>query len=321
MELFTVVLYQTVFYLMIIMMIMKKHRVIAALLCGVLLFWLTACHPAEVQDDTVTTDTPTVTTETQEVTTAEPEPTPLTDEELTVLLTPKDGEVLLLGQILHFDQDRVSIDIQHAGGEPRLYSYSPTITPNNPETIIVQNRMITTQPEYNSTDRRHTYAAVLCTPDYTLDGCPIQPENIKVIVLLEAGDYTYSSILPYLPGQTYPTPVFPTEYESLAKKPGSKYRLGYVIEASDGGLLVAELPRLSVDLKTFGVQSASNQVSVSYNEETVCTENGEPFDPGTLALGHIIAFRSGKGSVRQESAPGRITGYLSEIIRLGVPID
>ena len=284
-----------------------------------LTFILISCTSENPQAETLATTSSIITTATSTVTTAE-EQFPLTDEELTALLTPNDGEVLLLGQILYLpDKERLSIRIEHAGGEPQLYGYSPTLSPIDSQAVIVQNRMITKQPEYAKNNL--TSAAVLCTPDYALSGCPIQPEHIKVIVLLEQDDCTYSSILPYLPGQTYPTPVFPTEYAALAKKPGSEYRLGYVIKASDGGLRVAELPRLTVDLKTFGVERLSNQLSVKYNEETVCTDNGEPFDPGTLALGHIIAFRAGEDAVLQESAPGRLTGYLREIVRLGVPTD
>ncbi len=271
---------------------------------------LTACLPANTKTETTTAiKTATAVSEQEQI--------PLTDDELTALLTPNDGEVLLLGQILYIpEQDRVSINIEHAGGEPALYRYAPKLSPIDSQAVIVQNRMITTQPEYN-TDRL-TPAAVLCTPDDSLDGCPIQPEHIKVIVLLE--EYDYSDILPCLPGQTYPTPVFPTEYTELAKKPSSKHKLGYVVEAGSGSLCVAGLPRLSVDLKTFGIERPGNQLLVKYNETTVCTENGEPFDPATLKPGDIIAFRAGEGAVLQESAPARLTGILREIVVLGHPI-
>lgn len=281
-----------------------------------LTFILISCTSENPQADTFATTSHIITTATSDVTTAE-EPLPLTDEELTALLTPKDGDILLLGLVLYIpQQDWVSIEIQHAGGEPALYRYGSKLSPIDSQAVIVQNRMITTQPEYNTDSL--TPAAVLCTPDYTLDGCPIQPEHIKVIVLLE--EYDYSDILPYLPGQTYPTPVFPTEYAELAKKPSSKHKLGYVVEAGSGGLCVAELPRLSVDLKTFGIERLSNQLLVSYDETTVCTENGAPFDPATLKLGDIIAFRSGEGALRQETAPGRLTGILREIVVLGRPV-
>lgn len=284
---------------------MRLHAITLALF-----LLLTACHPANTKTETTTAiKTATAVSEQEQI--------PLTDEELTALLTPKDGEVLLLGQIMYVpQQNRVSINIEHAGGEPALYRYAPQLSPIDSQAVIVQNRMITTQPEY-STDRL-TPAAVLCTPDDSLDGCPIQPEHIKVIVLLE--EYDYSDILPCLPGQTYPTPVFPTEYTELAKKPSSKHKLGYVVEAGSGSLCVAGLPRLSVDLMTFGVERPENQLLVSYDETTVCTEDGAPFAPATLKLGDIIAFRAGEGAVLQESAPARLTGILHEIVVLGHPI-
>ena len=306
MELLAIVFYQKIFYL--------KMKYL--LILFILLILLSSCIPTKSLAETSSTDI-SDTNVTRIMSTAE-EHLPLTDDELTALLTPNDGEVLLLGQILYVpQQNRVSINIEYADGEPALYRYAPKLSPIDSQAVIVQNRMITTQPEYN-TDRL-TPAVVLCTPDYSLDGCPIQPEHIKVIVLLE--EYDYSDILPCLPGQTYPTPVFPTEYTELAKKPSSKHKLGYVVEASSDSLCVAGLPRLSVDLKTFGIERPGNQLLVKFNETTVCTENGEPFDPATLKLGDIIAFRSGEGAVLQESAPARLTGILREIVVLGRPVE
>ena len=322
MELLAVVFYQKIFHLKMksLFRLFRLFRLFClfCLFClFTLLLILSSCHSANPPAETQSTDRLTVMTTAQERMAVQEEQHPLTDDELTALLTPNDGEVLLLGLVLYIpQQDWVRIEIQHAGGAPVLYRYSPKLSPIDSQAVIVQNRMITTQPEYNPNNL--TPAAVLCTPDYSLDGCPIQPEHIKVIVLGEVNDF--SDILPYLPGQTYPTPVFPTEYAELAEKPSSNHKLGYVIEAGDGSLCVAKLPRLSVDLKTFGVERLSNQLLISYDETTVCTENGAPFDPETLKLGDIIAFRSGEGAVLQESAPARLTGILREIVVLGHPV-
>jgi hypothetical protein len=110
MELLAIVFYQKVFYL--------KMKYL--LILFILLILLSSCIPTKSLAETSSTDI-SDTNVTRIMATAE-EHLPLTDEELTALLTPNDGEVLLLGQILYVpQQNRVSINIEHAGGKPALY--------------------------------------------------------------------------------------------------------------------------------------------------------------------------------------------------------